>query len=323
MTRLAYRQPLESAVGFELSAREGIAERGGLGVRGNRGLQACALGAALAVAFRLGRRAGEASSPPVDIDLPALEQAQVLERERAARDAIEQANADIETLIYTVSHDLKSPLITVLGYIDLLRTDGTQLPDDATHYIERIEAGAQYMQELINDLLLLSRIGRMEMNPEEVDLAAVVAELLEELQPRAPRASISVGPLPVVTMSPVRARQLVGNLIDNALIHSGRDDVIVEVGAEPTADAGARLWVADDGCGIPSDERERAFGVFARLGERPAGEGGTGVGLTVCRKIVQHVGGTVTLIDVPIGTTAEVVFPANIVAWRPTEVRAG
>ena len=292
-------------------------------MRGIRGLRIAAVGALLAAAYRFGRRSAEASGLPVDIDLPALEQAQVLERERAARAAIEQANADIESLIYTVSHDLKSPLITVLGYIDLLRTDGVEFPGETGHYLERIEAGAQYMQELINDLLLLSRIGRMEMSPEEIDLAGVVAEVLEEQQPRAPHASISVGPLPVVTMSPVRARQMLGNLIENALIHSGREDVIVEVGGEPTTDNGARLWVADDGCGIPADEREKAFAVFARLGERPAGEGGTGIGLTVCRKIVENVGGTVSLIDVPVGTTAEVVLPASIVAWRRTEVGAG
>jgi len=223
-------------------------------------LQLCAVGALVAGAYRAGRRTGEASSPSVDIDLPALEDAQV--RERMAREAIEQANADVESLIYTVSHDLKSPLITVLGYIDLLRADGIELPEDAVHYIERMEAGALYMQELINDLLLLSRIGRMEMNSEEVDLASLVAEVLEDLQSRSRQASISVGPLPVVTMSPVRARQLLANLIDNALIHSGRDDVIVEVGAEPTADGGARLWVADDGCGIQADERDRARLVF-------------------------------------------------------------
>lgn len=323
MTRLAYRQPAHWAVGFELSRREGIGETGGLGVRGNRGLRICALGAMLAGAYRIGRRRREASHPPVDIDLPALEQAQVLERERMAREAIEHANADVESLIYTVSHDLKSPLITVLGYIDLLHADGVELPDDAAHYIERIEAGAQYMQELINDLLLLSRIGRMEMNNEDVELAVIVAEVLDELEVRPPRASINVGPLPVVTMSPVRARQLLGNLIENALIHSGRDDVIVEVGAETTPDGGARLWVADDGCGVRADERERAFGVFERLGERPAGEGGTGVGLTVCRKIMTHVGGAISLADVPVGTTAEVVFPAPIVAWRTSEVGVG
>jgi signal transduction histidine kinase len=291
-------------------------------VRGKRGLQLCAFGALVAGAYRAGRRTGEASSPSADIDLPALEDAQVRERERMAREAIEQANADVESLIYTVSHDLKSPLITVLGYIDLLRADGVELPDEAVHYIERMEAGALYMQELINDLLLLSRIGRMEMNSEDVDLASLVAEVLEDLQSRSRQASISVGSLPVVTMSPVRARQLLANLIDNALIHSGRDDVIVEVGAEPTAEGGARLWVADDGCGIQANERDRAFGVFERLGERPAGEGGTGVGLTVCRKIMQHVGGTISLADVPVGTTAEVVFPAHIVAWRSTEVGA-
>ena len=288
-------------------------------------LQVGAVATLVALAFRLGRRQqqqNERPTPRIDDGAVSLERTRLDERERIAREAIERANADMESLIYTVSHDLKSPLITVLGYIDLLRTDNTDLPEEAALYIERMEAAAQYMQELINDLLLLSRIGRQEMNAEDVDLPAVVAEVLDELQSRAPKASVSVGPLPVVTMSPVRARQLLANLVDNALTHSGREDVIVEVAAEPTPDGGARLWVADDGRGVPSGERERAFGIFERLGDGPAGEGGTGVGLAACRKIVEHLGGTVTLTDVPVGTTAEIVFPADIVAWRPTEVGA-
>jgi signal transduction histidine kinase len=103
------------------------------------------------------------------------------------------------------------------------------------------------------------------------------------------------------------------------MTHAGRDDVTVAVGAEPAAGGAARLWVADDGRGIPSRERVRVFGVFERLDERTAG-GGTGVGLAAVRKIVEHLGGTVGLAEVPVGTTVEIVLPAGVVRWQTAPV---
>jgi signal transduction histidine kinase len=245
----------------------------------------------------------------------ALDRGEFLERDRAAREAVERSNAEMESLLYTVSHDLKSPLLTVLGYIDLLRSDSVELAGDTRHYIDRMEASALYMQQLINDLLMLSRIGRLEARSQAVDFPSLTGEVLEELGPRHPAADVSVGRLPVVTMSPIRARQLLTNLLDNAMTHAGRDDVTVEVGAEPVAAGAVRLWVADDGRGIPASERERVFGVFERLDERPAGAG-TGIGLAAARKIVEQLGGTIALADVPVGATVEIVLPAGVVRWQ-------
>jgi len=90
---------------------------------------------------------------------------------------------------------------------------------------------------------------------------------------RRPTAYGGVGLLPSVTMSPVRARQLLTNLIDNCVAHSGREDMAIEVGAQVCADGGARLWVADDGRGGLPEHRERVFGVFERFEDRGAGEG--------------------------------------------------
>jgi signal transduction histidine kinase len=238
-------------------------------------------------------------------------------------DWVEGSESELEQLLYTVSHELKSPLVTVLGYLDLLRGDATQLTPDAALYVERMEVSALHMHQLINDLLLLSRIGRMDGTPQDVDLTRVATEVRDELQPKAPRATVEIGALPVVHMSPVRARQLLECTIANALIHAGKDDVHVEVGAERLDGDAARLWVADDGCGVPEGERERAFGVFERLGERPAGEGGTGVGLAVTRKIVEHVDGSVRFADAPVGATVEIVLPATVVRWQRTVAGIG
>jgi signal transduction histidine kinase len=235
----------------------------------------------------------------------------------------ERSNTEAERLLYTVSHELKSPLVTVLGYIDLLRSDSVELTPDSAHYVDRMEASALYMHQLINDLLLLSRIGRMDGNPDDVDLRVVAFELRDELQPAHPAATVEVGSLPVVHMSPVRARQLLSCVLENALTHAGKDDVRVDVGAERTDDGGASLWVVDDGRGVAARDREQAFGVFERLDERPAGEGGTGIGLAVCRRIVEHLGGTISLADVPVGATVEIVLPPAVVRWQPAAVRAG
>jgi signal transduction histidine kinase len=179
------------------------------------------------------------------------------------------------------------------------------------------------MQLLINDLLELSRIGRHETTTEDVDLAAVVADVAEELRARHPSAYVGVGLLPVVTMSAVRARQLITNLLDNAAVHSGRDDVSIEVCAQRRSDGSGRMWVADDGRGVPPEQRERVFGVFERFDDRAPGDSGTGIGLAACRKIVEQVGGSIRFADVPKGACVEIMLPADVVRWQPSAVAVG
>ena len=297
MTRRVYRFVASASLGFEMSAS---AESNGGRVED---------GVELAEPERAGFVA-------------TLVLAESLRRERAARQAVERAQAEIEGLLYTVSHDLKSPVLTVLGYIDLLRIEGSLPPGPATQFVERIEASALYMQHLVNDLLELSRIGRRETSAGEIDVSAVVAEVADELRVRYPSASIAADALPVVTMSPVRARQLVTNLLDNAVVHGGRPDVTVEVRSERVSDGSARVWVADDGQGVPAQYRERAFGVFERFDDRAPGNAGTGIGLAACRKIVEQVGGSIRLADVADGACVEIVLPASVVRWRTESVAA-
>jgi signal transduction histidine kinase len=253
----------------------------------------------------------------------ALERAASVQKDRAAREDVEQAHAEMESLLYTVSHDLKSPLLTVLGYIDLLRTEGSVPDGQGARFIERMEGSALYMQQLINDLLELSRIGRREAPAEEVDLAVVVADVADELRARAPSMYVGIGLLPVVTMSPVRARQLMTNLLDNVVVHSGRADVTIEVGAQRRQDGAARVWIADDGQGVPSEHHERVFGVFERCDARASGDAGTGIGLAACRKIVEQLEGSIHLTDVQKGARIEIVLPAAAVRWQPNRVAVG
>src|SRR5437867_12198419 len=169
---------------------------------------------------------------------------------------------------------------------------------------------------------MLSRIGRLEAHPEDVDLTSLATEIADEFGPRFGAATVRIGALPVITMSPLRARQLLTNVLDNAFTHSGRDDVTVDIGARPGANGDMQLWVADDGRGVPPRDRERAFGVFERLDERPTGAGGTGVGLSACRRIVEHLGGTIRLGDVDRGTRVEIALPAAVIRRQVTEAGA-
>jgi signal transduction histidine kinase len=243
-----------------------------------------------------------------------LQRIELFESEQRARLDLERANAELGTLVYGVSHDLKSPLITVLGYLDYLRNDyAGVLGEEGRHYLGRMEASALYMQDLIADLLELSRIGRVDVETQPVDLGALVDELVAELRVSHPPASLLVGPLPLIRANPARARQLFANLLENALRHGGRDDLTVRVWGRPTADGGADLVIADDGVGIPREYRERVFGIFERLEPRQGDRGGTGIGLAICRKIVEQLGGRIAVGDAPRGTEIVVSLSASAV----------
>lgn len=236
--------------------------------------------------------------------------ADAFSRERLARVGVERANQELESFVYTVSHDLNSPLISVLGYIDLLETDfKATLPDDARFYLERVKASSSYMQSLIRDLIELSRVGRVQTEPDHVDLEELIEEITGEIRASHPGVSVDVPPgLPGIRMNPLRARQLFANLMQNAVKYGGRPDVRIRVGAEPDANGSVTLSVADDGPGIALEHRERVFGVFERL---TTSEDGTGIGLAVCKRIVETTGGRIWIADSEIGTDMRFSLPIS------------
>jgi signal transduction histidine kinase len=251
------------------------------------------------------------------VDL-ALQRAALFEQERLSRRMAEAANGELETLLYSVSHDLRSPLISVLGYLDVLRQEqGATLTGDGAHYLERISVNAVYMQSLISDLLELSRIGRSDPPAQRLDLHAVAEQVLDGARMTHPQARLEVtGRLPVVLMSDVRVRQLLTNLVDNALKHGGRDDLTVTVSALTTA-GGVVVDVADDGRGIPAEYRDRVLRVFERLDAARA-TSGTGMGLAICKRIVESVGGALSVggpaDGTTSGTTVSIELPPAVVA---------
>lgn len=254
----------------------------------------------------------------------AIERSELFRRERHARMQIEHASRELEALLYGISHDLKNPIVTLLGYLELLREDfGATLGTEGGHFLDRMATSALYMQSLLNDLLELSRVGRTQTEPERVELEALVRDIASETQRLHPRARVEVDGLPAVTMNPLRARQLFTNLLDNAVRHAGREDVRIVVSTEPTPEGAQRVTVADNGRGIPARYRERAFGIFERLEEGGVAREGTGIGLAICRKIVETVGGAIRAVDSDVGARIEMTFPESVLVERTVDPPPG
>ena len=253
----------------------------------------------------------------------------ITERKRAeaalagANRELERANAELETLVYSASHDLKSPMVSLLGYLEYLRLDyGDVLGPEGNHYLNRMADSTAYMQQLIHDLIDLSRVGRTGVEPIAVDLRPLVRAIAEDAGAANPGMEFRVGRLPVVTGDPVGLRQLFTNLLENAVRHGGRPDLVVVVDGHERPDGGVELSVRDNGQGIPAEHRERVFGVFERL-EGPSTSHGTGMGLAICRKIVEVLGGGIG-IQGDRGTDVRIFLPAAVTArWPAQELTAG
>ncbi len=234
----------------------------------------------------------------------------------AANRELERTNAELETLVYSASHDLKSPMVSLLGYLEYLKLDyGDVLGQEGGRYVARISDCTLYMQRLIHDLIDLSKVGRTGAGAADVDLAELVRIIVDEATPSHPGVGFRIGRLPVVAGDPVGFRQLFTNLVENAVRHGGRPDLTVTVDGRSRADGGLELSVRDDGRGIPPEHRERVFGVFERL-DGPSTSSGTGMGLAICRKIVELLGGGIG-VHGSHGTEVRIVLPASVSARWP------
>lgn len=219
------------------------------------------------------------------------------ERESLIRD-LEAKNAELEQFTYTVSHDLKAPLITIKGFLGLLSNDALsgnrkRLEED----IQRIGEAADKMHILLNNLLELSRIGRMMNIPEPVAFADLVLEARAILQGRFQQSKVELRVeehLPVVQGDRQRLLEVVQNLIDNAAKFMGdQSHPLIEIGQVSRPDSSERMatfFVRDNGIGIAPEFHERIFGLFNRLDPRIEG---TGVGLALVRRVVEYYGGKI------------------------------
>jgi len=214
--------------------------------------------------------------------------------EREAIEALERSNAELQQFAYIASHDLSEPLRMVSSYLQLLRRRYRgQLDGEADEFIDYAVDGATRMRALIEALLAYSRAGRGG-EPAPVELDAVATDVLRTLAGALVRSSahVEVGHLPRVTGDRVQLEQLLQNLIANALKFRDGPRAHVWVKADPAPTGMVQISVADAGIGIDAVHRERVFKMFQRLHDREAYEG-TGIGLAICRKIVERHGGRI------------------------------
>ena len=244
----------------------------------------------------------------------ALAQAQLLEQETRQRQELARSNAELQQFASVASHDLQEPLRKIQAFGDRLKVKCDEaLTDQGRDYLERMQNAARRMQSLIEDLLSFSRITTKAQPFVPVDLNQVVREVLSDLEVRLDetQGQVDVGVLPTLDADPLQMRQLLQNLIGNALkfhhvgelpkvrIYSERIEGEEQQPTENTsAPALAKIVIEDNGIGFDKKYIDRIFNVFQRLHGRSEYEG-TGMGLAICRKIAERHGGSITAESTP------------------------
>jgi PAS domain S-box-containing protein len=210
---------------------------------------------------------------------------------RVLAEKLERSNAELERFALIASHDLQEPLRTISGFAQLLqRRHGNELDPEPREFLGYVVDEAMRLQDLINDLLAYSRVGR-ELRLETVDANALVEDVKSSLAQTIgeARAELVVHPLPSVQADRPQLGQVFQNLISNAIKFCDRDRARVEISAERSGDAWA-FSVADNGIGVDASQAERIFEIFGRL-QAPGRYEGTGTGLAICKRIVERHGG--------------------------------
>ena len=216
------------------------------------------------------------------------------EREKLIAE-LERRNAELERFTYTVSHDLKSPLVTINGFMGYLEADAASGNMERFKLDrQRIQGAVDKMRALLDDLLELSRIGRLMNQPENIPFDEMVREAREMVhgQIEARNVTVLTQPgLPIVHGDRQRLIEILQNLIDNAIKYMGdQTNPIIEIGQSGEEDGKLVFFIRDNGIGIAPEYHERIFGLFNKLDSKSEG---TGVGLALVKRIVEFHGGRI------------------------------
>lgn len=255
----------------------------------------------------------------------------------SSKKELERSNDELEQFVYTVSHDLKSPIVTSMGFIGIIRKlAGQGKAEQAIGMLDKVVKANERMSQLINDLLELSRVGRIDMDKKRLDLNSLLGDFARSQTERlkAAQFTLIIEPgLPIIYANESRTLQLFENILSNALKYVRNEQEGGRLRISSSDDAQwHHIWCADNGPGIPQEYREKIFGLFYRLDVNIEG---TGVGLAVAKKIMKFHSGDIRAEAAPgggamfhlvfpkTGGEAAQVRPAGAAGRKPTSSRIG
>ncbi|MGE5223200.1 MAG: sensor histidine kinase, partial [Omnitrophica WOR_2 bacterium] len=234
---------------------------------------------------------------------------------------LEHKNQDLQDFAYIASHDLQEPLRKIQAFGERLKTKyGEILAAEGQDYLQRMQSAAARMQTMINDLLAYSRVTTRAQAFKQVDLNRITTEVLADLETRITETSgrVEVEPLPEIQAEPTQMRQLMQNLIGNALkFHQPDIPPLIRISSKTisndrySGNGRIQITVEDNGIGFDEKYLNQIFQPFHRLHSRSEYEG-SGIGLSICRKIVEHHGGRITARSQPgHGSTFIIILPSR------------